>query len=182
MEKRSAKKLKELDAELTSLFESLKDFSDSQLNRQSNEGKWSILQNIHHLIQSEDASQKYIVKKLSFNPVLKKSGIANGFRAFILGIYMKNGPKRKAPELINTDNLPNDTKFWETVKLWKDQRKNLKTFLETLEPELYNKQLYKHPAAGKLDIYQMLNFFQQHFRRHLRAIEKISKNLPKQIN
>jgi len=182
MDKKSIKKLEELDNELTTLFESLKDFSDNQLNRQTSDGKWSILQNIHHLILSEGLSQKYIEKKLGFNPELKNSGLGNGFRAMILGFYMKTGIKRKAPEMINTENLPQDTKFWETVKLWKAQRQHLKTYLLGLEPQLYKKQLYKHPAAGKLSIYQMLNFFQQHFRRHKKAIEKISKNLPKQIN
>jgi len=182
MEKRSAKKLEELDLELRDLFESLKDFSDNQLNRKTSEGKWSILQNIHHLILSEGFSQKYIEKKLSFDPELKNSGISNKFRAMVLGFYMRNGPKRKSPEMINTQDLPQDTNFWETVKQWKDQRVQLKAYLNSLDPELFKKQLYKHPAAGKLSIYQMLNFFQQHFRRHRKAIEKISKNLPKQIN
>ena len=100
----------------------------------------------------------------------------------VLGFYMKTGLKRKAPEIINTEELPQDTKFWETVKLWKDQRLDLKAYLGGLDPKLYKKQLYKHPVAGKLNIYQMLNFFQQHFRRHRKAIEKISKHLPKQID
>ena len=182
MEKRSAKKLEELDVELRDLFESLKDYSDNQLNRKTSDGKWSILQNMHHLIQAEGTSQKYIEKKMSFNPELQNSGFSNGVRGMLLGLYMKSGKKAKAPEFINMESLPMDTKFWETVKLWKEQRQYLKTFLEGLDPELYKKQLYKHPAAGKLTIYQMLNFFQQHFKRHRKAIEKISKNLPKQIN
>ncbi len=180
MNKRCTEKFNEIDEELRALFESLKYFSDAQLNRSPSDGKWSILQNMHHLLLGEGFAHQYLTKKLSFNPEFKKSGIGNWFRSRALGFYMKTGIKRKAPEQVNTDLLPSDTKFWETVKKWKEQRMQLKQFLEGLDPDLFNKQVYKHPFVGKLSLYQMLQFFQLHFRRHKKAIDKISNKLPRQ--
>jgi len=182
MDKKSVKKIDELDSELRDLFESLKDYSDLQLNRRPANGKWSILQNMHHLILSEGYALKYLKKKLGFNPTLKNANLITFFRSGLLGIYMGAGIKREAPKAVDTDELPNDTKFWETIKLWKGQRKELRTFLQDLTPEFYKKEFYKHPFVGKLTIFQMLKFFQQHFRRHQKAIERISRDLPKQID
>jgi len=172
-------KLNSLDAQQRDLFESLKYYNDSQLNRQPQPGTWSINQNLYHLMESERLSQAYIEKKLSFNPELPKTNIGSHIRMLILWFSMKSPFKFKSPEIIDTSNLPVDTKFWETVKRWKEQRATFKNYLSTLPADTLKRQLYKHPAAGKLNASQMLSFFDLHFNRHKKAIDKIAKGLTK---
>jgi len=179
MDKSLRTKFDSLDSQLRDLFESLKYYNDSQLNRQPQPGTWSINQNLYHLMESERLSQAYIEKKLSFNPDIPKTSIGSRFRMLVLWASMVSPFKFKAPEIIDTTKLPVDTKFWETVKRWKEQRASFRGYLETLPADTLNRLLYKHPAAGKLNASQMMWFLDLHFNRHRRAIDKIAKGLTK---
>lgn len=169
------KKLKRLDAKLTSLLEVLKDYSERTLNKKPGEGKWSVMQVMHHLMLAEGYGQKYVSKKLSFNPELKKAGFTAVIRHFLMNTYIKFPIKIKAPTAISGENLPDESSFWETAKKWKQQRIELRELLESLPPEHFDKELYKHPFAGRLTLYGLLDFYDGHFERHRKQINKILK-------
>ena len=63
-----------LDKDLHELLKELGKYSDDDLNYSPGDGKWSVLQIMNHLKLSEQLAHRYIVKKLSFSPELKKSG------------------------------------------------------------------------------------------------------------
>jgi len=173
MDIKVASQLKKLDKDLTKLFEELKDYSENELNKQPAANKWSVMQIMHHLILAEGGSVNYVKKKLSFNPTLEKAGMKAGWNRFLAVNYLKLPFKVKAPEGIGGANLPEHSKFWETAKQWKNQRQELLEFLESLPIETYDKELYKHPLVGKMTLNGMLDFFEQHFRRHRKQINKI---------
>ena len=166
-------RLKRMDSDLTKLFEELKDYSEQSLNKKPSEGKWSVMQVMHHLILSEGGSVGYVKKKLSFNPTLEKAGLKASWNRFIVVNYLKLPVKVNAPEGISGENLPEHSNFWETAKKWKQQRQELHQLFESLPAEIYDKELYKHPASGKMKIEGMLDFFDQHFKRHRKQINKI---------
>jgi len=169
------KKLDSLDSKLTGLLEVLKDYSEKTLNKKPAEDKWSVMQIMHHLKIAELGSQKYCEKKLSFNPELKDAGIAAAWRTFLMTTYLKLPFKVKAPAAVSGDNLPDYSNFWETAKEWKAQRQHLRSFLESLPPEHYKKEIFKHAFAGRLTMMGLLDFFDGHLDRHQKQINKILK-------
>ena len=180
MNRRIDTKLNRLDNKLSDLLTKLQVYSDDQLNRTPNNGKWSVLQNMHHLILAENSSQQYLQKKLSFNPQLKKAGIGSKCREWVVRSALASPFKYKAPAGVSGSNLPENTTFWETAKMWKQQREDLKAYLEGLPPNVFALQAYKHPVGGRMSIGSMLGFFETHFNLHHKYINKIIKDLPPQ--
>ncbi len=174
------KQLNRLDKKLNLLFEELKHYSDDQLNRKPAADKWSVIQVLHHCSLVENASQKYVQKKLSFNPQLKNKNLITWFRKQILALSLISPFKFKAPEGVGDNLLPENAGFWDTAKQWKEQRIQLKAYMASLSSDLYNKEVYKHPASGRIDLMSMLDFFEMHFDRHLKQIRKLTKKYPKQ--
>ena len=164
--------LNTLDDELSKLLEELKNYSEADLNRRPKPGAWSALQVLQHLMRSEELSQRYVAKKLSFDPELKNKNLASSFRSIILQAYLRSPLKRKAPDAIGDQALPETSSFWEVAKQWKNQRVQLAEYLDQLPPEYSKKQIYKHPFIGRLTLNQMLHFFQAHFYRHRKQIKK----------
>ncbi len=167
--------LDSLNSELGLLFRDLKKFSDNDLNWKPEEGKWSVLQIMEHLILAESLSQKYLEKKLSFDPALKNTNVLSGMRSMFVSFYLKTPIKVKAPAVVD-QTLADQSTFWELVKLWKQNREDLETFLNSLAPEMFKKQVYKHPLGGRMSIGNMMTFHKHHFNRHRKQIESILKN------
>ena len=78
--------------------------------------------------------------------------------------------------MISGENLPDYVTFWDTAKKWKQQRLDMKNFLSQLPEDIYKKEVYKHPFAGRLTLNGMLKFFDSHFDRHHRQINRIIKH------
>jgi len=164
-----------LNRELGLLFRDLKKYSDNDLNWKPGEGKWSVLQIMEHLILAESLSQKYLEKKLSFDPELKNANIISSMGSLFISFYMKTPIKAKAPAAVG-EVLPEHSTFWELVKQWKQDREDLETYLNSLPPELFKKQVYKHPMGGRMSIGNMMTFHKDHFKRHRKQIYRILKN------
>ena len=169
------KKLAKLDANLTSLLEVLKDYSEATLNKKPAEDQWSVMQVMHHLILAEGYGQSYVRKKLSYNPELKNAGIVAVWRNFLMNTYLKFPIKVKAPTAVSGENLPEYSSFWETAKKWKTQRQDLRQLMESMPPDHFKKEIYKHPFAGRLTLLGLLDFYEGHFARHRKQINKILK-------
>ena len=164
------KRYAKLDQKLTILLEDLKKHPDVFLNKSPGDGKWSALQNMYHLMIAEKKSHEYIEKKLSFNPTLKKVGVATWGRATMIKSYMSSPIKIKAPAAVGDQAIPNGLTFWEIAKPWKENRADLLMFLQTMPAEYLDKEIYKHPMGGRLGINGLLTFFETHFERHRKQI------------
>lgn len=176
MRKSTENQLNTLDAELKLLLRDLKKFTDSDLNWKPGDGKWSVHQIMEHLMIAEDLSLKYVQRKLSFEPKLKRAGIMGAFRASFVRMYLRSPLKVKAPEMVGKEVLSENAAFWDLVKQWKSQREELRTYLGDLPDDMFKKGLYKHPLAGRMSLGGMLSFYIGHFRRHRKQIETVLKN------
>lgn len=157
-----------LDQELEAFLKELASYSNEQLNQAPGPDKWSALQCAHHLMESEKLSLAYLRKKLSFNPTLKKQTWRTHWRLFLLNSYLRAPFKFKAPEGIGTSYLPETSSLEAVTQQWRNQRAALHDFLGSLPDDLIDKEVYKHPFAGRLPLKGMLQFFQAHFQRHRR--------------
>jgi len=168
MQQKARDQLDALDRALDQLGAQLAAFSDEELNRAPARGGWTATQCLHHLILSEGGSQKYLEKKLSFKPELPRKGITDHLRRWLIVGYLSSPMKAKAPKGIGDEFLPAYSELEPTLTKWRTQRAGLRTYLASLDPELYDKLIFKHPFAGRISLNTTLDFFQAHFARHRR--------------
>ena len=74
--------------------------------------------------------------------------------------------KFKAPKAISDQEFPENLNLEMVRQEWANERIEFKDFLETLDPSLVHKEIYKQPFVGRLTIGGMLQFFQFHQDRH----------------
>jgi hypothetical protein len=161
-----------LNKELEELLKELEPFDEETLNHQNHDGQWSVHQVMHHLMRSEALSRKYLEKKMSFQPQLKTAGFPSAVRRMVLNFYLNTPFKFKAPKMVGTQQLPEHSILKDVAENWKNERTALENFLNTLPEDIIRKTVYRHPVAGRLSLDGMLDFFQQHFRRHRKQIRR----------
>jgi uncharacterized damage-inducible protein DinB len=140
-----------------SLLDILEGLSDEQIRRQLNPGKWSIFENIVHLQTYQHAFIKRIRKILDEeNPV---------FTAYTA----------EADPLFH-DNCTKSSR--EVMQDLLTTRKELSNgILSFKETDLIKEG--QHPAYGKMNLLQWLNFFLLHEAHHLFTIFKMGAELKK---
>ncbi|MEL7123613.1 MAG: DinB family protein [Bacteroidota bacterium] len=175
MKTQTLTKLERTNSELDDLIEHLKAYSNEQLNHRPAEGVWSVIDVMHHLMRAEMLSHNYVKKKLSYGGTFKKAGLATSWRLFVLNTYLRLPIKFKAPELVSQVHFPEKSDFNEVQGKWRTQRKSLLAFLEELPEEIFDKEIYKHPLAGRVTLGGMVDFFIAHFQRHRKQIYRTIK-------
>ncbi|MFN0318610.1 MAG: DinB family protein [Burkholderiales bacterium] len=162
-----------IDSKLAHLLADLQQYSEAILNRQPSPNGWSILQVLQHLMLVELASEKYVRKKLSYNPKLPKINLGTAWRMLLLKSYNWLPLKLKAPSYVNENNFPANPVLAELGEKWQEQRRQLRDFLATLPNDIFDKEVYKHPLVGRLSLGGMLQFYEGHFDRHQKQIKKL---------
>jgi|AntRauTorckE5430_2_1112549.scaffolds.fasta_scaffold01753_3 uncharacterized damage-inducible protein DinB len=170
-------KLDQIDQKLHQLLTQLEKHPDLVLNQPPSDGGWSVLQVLHHLIIAEYASLGYVKRKISFDPKLENAGFRAAWRLFLVNFYFWLPIKIKAPKGVDRSALPDTSDLSTTVAQWRTQRKELRQYLQELPDTWFNKELYKHPAAGKMSLRQMLQFFGSHVKRHKSQINRVLKEV-----
>ncbi len=166
-----------LQKKMIDLLEEVKDQPDSVLNTPPDNGGWSVLQVMYHMVLVEEHSMMYVKKKLSFGKEIPDAG----FKGYFRGIYLRNvfkiPFKIEAPIAVNESNMPEEIRFWEVLKKWKDSRAELEDFLNNVPDDLLKAELFKHPLVGKMTLKNMLYFFELHFKRHRKQLNKVMKQV-----
>lgn len=162
-----------LQQSLSQLFMHLDQVPEELMSKCVEEGKWSVLQVMHHVMMAEKGSLAYMRKKLQHFDDRKppKAGFRELIRSFALTTFLMSPFKAKSPERIAA--FPEQINYNELKITWLQTRKELDAFLEELPNEVLELALYKHPIAGRLNVSQCLNFFQSHFNRHRKQIDRI---------
>ena len=161
-------------ARFEDLFRELEPLNEALLNQKPENGGWSAIQTLHHLILVEENSLAYLHKKLSFNPKFEKPGLSASIRLFLLRIALFSPIKFKAPKSTAPEIIPETENLSKTKARWQEIRWKWVDFLENIPPELLDKAVYKHPRAGRLSWLQTITFLRLHLDRHrgqiLRAV------------
>ncbi len=165
---KTLERLDKLDEQLDQLFQVLSAMPEAELNRQPDPGRWTALNNLQHLRLSEGLSQRYIRKKLDNTPVdqLPSLGITQAYRRALLEAWSGLPIKTKAPKFVNEDHFTQGESLKAIQAGWKEERRQLRTYLEQQPEEVFRKAAYKHPFAGRISFEGMLRFFELHFKRH----------------
>lgn len=162
---------KKYTQKIQDLLNDLSKFDDETLNRPSQAGGWSALQNVYHLMYIEEKALVYLRKKMSFGSEFPKTGIKEAFRYNLMMVVLATPLKFKAPPQ-TAEDLPTDATLAETQQRWLASRKNWDDFLLELSPDIATRSVFKHPSAGIIGWTHMLRFFIYHLGRHKRQIQK----------
>jgi hypothetical protein len=147
----------------------LKNSSEEKINLKVAAGKWSASQIAGHLILGEEMTAAYLKLKIQKRDKLYKSGIKEQLRSAILNLALRSPLKFKAPEF--TTRVPEYSRYSEIEKRWTDARTDFRTILENFPPDLLDQTVFKHPVAGRINIFQTLSFMENHIIHHLPQIK-----------
>lgn len=177
MDSATQKTLDQIDKKLGKLLADLDQYTDDVLNQKPAPDVWSVLQVMEHLYRAESISLAYVKKKLSFKPKLKRAGLATAWRSFVLRLYLNLPIKWKAPKAVSEETFPAQSELEELGERWQKTRQETRDFFESLPNDIWDKEVYKHPFAGRLKLHDMLTFYDAHFSRHqkqiYRTLEKV---------
>ncbi len=136
-------------------------------------GSWSVAQAANHIFLSEQLSLAYLKKKLSYPDTVPRFHFKSWVAVLLLKFSLGTPFKVKAPKTIDmwqgqTIYAPSDLDHH-----WKLLRTALLHFVEEQYPSFGTHLAYNHPFAGRMTMYQMLIFFNDHMAHHMRQIDRI---------
>ena len=79
--------------------------------------------------------------------------------------------KYKVPDAIKVE-FDENYDFEVLSSEWKLLRKEIRAFLENIEEETAQKEIFRHPVVGRMSLLQGLAFMQEHLERHTRQVER----------
>jgi len=170
--------VKHLTETRTYLLNAIKGLSDAQLRFKTSPERWSILECMEHIVNSELLISQGALGAVS-QPTTpeKRSEIKYTDEQLISAILDRTG-KAKAPEMLQpTGKYPNAQAILEALNAQRD--KNIE-YLKTTTDDLRN-HLFPHPFFGMLDSYQWYLLVGAHQKRHTLQIEEVKAdpNFPK---
>ncbi len=145
-------------------------YGDEQLNRLPASGGWSAMQVVHHLLLVDTLALRYVQRKLGFEPVLQRAGMAERLRLWRLWIYLHAPLKFKAPEAVSEQRFPSFATLADTRRQWEQVAAAWQAFLEALPEDLCDKAVYRHPFVGRLSWGGLFVFLRWHLERHARQM------------
>lgn len=144
--------------------------SEAQWHFRESPDRWSIAENLEHLIAHEAFLIPTLERTLEARPEPEKKSAALAKDAHILGLATSRGAKIKAREIAQPSGR------WTTpdamITLYRETRAKTITFAATTEAPLRD-HFFPHLAFGDLDCYQWLVVLTQHTLRHVAQIEQI---------
>ncbi|MHA6247660.1 DinB family protein [Pontibacter sp. CAU 1760] len=157
------------------LLDELESLETELLKTAPEEGKWSIMQHLGHLVLVDKYTLGYVQRKLEQPEKLRDVQISGIFKSALLKLALLSGRKYKAPSVVAT--MPDYDSLVGLRQQWDDLRFTMEDVLSAIPEDLLHKALFKHPRTGYMNISQTLKFLQAHFDHHLRIVHQLKKRL-----
>lgn len=153
----------------------LKVFTPEQLTFQPDQSSWSMMDVMHHLYTSERISLNFM-QNFDFNRKNLKLGLKAKIKNILLVNSLNSPKKYVAPKVLadNKDKLSLSTDAHQFHHQWDDLRIEMNDFLESFPEEKIPYFVFSHPAVGKLNLLQTLQFFNAHLKHHQYQIESVN--------
>lgn len=177
MDRKAIKQLDRLDKKLVELISMVSAMTVEERSQNPAPGAWSVLEVMEHLRRAEALSGEYLRKKaMSAKPLSKKS-IRSTLREAVLGWYLNAPIKFKAPAIVNEESFPGHLELDGQADEWRRERAQLRSWLSGQPADYFKRQGYRHPLAGRMTVNGMLKFFEWHFDRHRKQIDRTIKKV-----
>lgn len=154
--------------------------SKEQLHFKPSDNSWSITETLHHLYLSELGTYTYMSKKIQGADNLNKSGFKEAWNTFLLKVMLRSPAKFKLPK--KAPIVPTgDMAYGDLVEQWNQLRKDFAELLDQFDVDSAKKLSFKHPRIGYINAHQTITFLREHFKHHLKQLERIKSdvNFPK---
>ncbi len=139
---------------------------------------WSMGQVAHHLYLSEKNSLAYLKKKLSYPDSVPKYHPISWGGILLVKLVFLTRFKIKAPDSLDMRKFSQPMPLDELDTKWNELHREFLSFLEMHLPAFGKHLVFRHPFAGRMTMYQMLIFINDHIRHHQHQITRIWKQLP----
>lgn len=154
-------------------IEIIKGLPKEVIDRPPNSEVWNVSQVLEHVIVSERGTLGYMIKKTSSGwEEMEIATEENADQATKLHDALVSDKKWAAPsvlpEPIGERALEDQVAFWDGV------RSKYHEFLGELDPNFYGRQVFRHPYAGRLNLWQTLDFLTNHIVHHKHQIKRMS--------
>ncbi len=164
-----------IETQRSSVLNLVRTLTAEQFNQAPAPGKWSTAEVLSHIIAAERLSLAYIQKKMQGIDKAAVSGPWEEVKITLLRISQRlPGLKFKAPRRV-VENTAFYHDFASIETEWEKARNELRGLLDQFPQHGLNRLIYKHPAAGYLNIRHALIFFHEHLHHHLPQLKKLLK-------
>ena len=162
-----------LSDQLKQYFNLYQGINEKYLSETPLTGKWSILQNLQHLLRSEQLGLQYLQFKFIGDQAIPAVNLRNRFSLIILYVAFNSPFKFKAPEGKGLDIPENTGNITSLYNDFVETREALFDLISKIPDEKLAKAWFKHPYAGRMSLNDMLWFLSFHFKRHHLQILKV---------
>lgn len=163
-----------LDKKKEKALNILKNMPEDQIKIRPTEGSWSAIQALRHIQLSEEASLRYMQKKvLAGDDLPQAEGKARRNLFFLFVVFALN-IKFKAPSVLPD---PEITSLESLEKDWNETRRNMKEYVDTFPEKWLSRAVYKHPRVGMLTLLDAIRFFNVHLNHHIQQVNRIRRRL-----
>jgi hypothetical protein len=166
-----ARRFEHLEYRRQDLLARLGEHDRTRLNRPRDDGGWSALQVLHHVITAEEGTRRYISKKMLAGTSLPSAGVVSRLRRLVLQLANGSPFRFKAPAV--TAAVPPDVDPWELRARWEDVRGDWRELLEDFPEELLDRMVFRHALVGLMGLPDTLAFLQSHLDHHARQVERL---------
>ncbi|MCH2199185.1 MAG: DinB family protein [Flavobacteriales bacterium] len=139
-------------------------------------GEWNAIQIADHLITSEYGTVSYMQKKTQApSSEIPVAGTESKKESEVLNDALISDKKWKAPAVLPD---PKDNMSPQEMKSkWIHIRSKLDSFLNNLDEAYYDKQVFKHPFAGRMNLEQTLGFLEHHIEHHVHQLNRLKERM-----
>jgi hypothetical protein len=140
-------------------------------------GRWSALQVLHHVVESEAAVLGYVRKKLQAGASLPWAGLGSRPRRLALQAGLASPLRFKAPPVAAF--VPDVVEPAALRARWDEVRTGWRALVEAFPPELEGRLVFRHPVAGRMGLADTLAVLQAHLDHH---VPQVARALKPQFN
>jgi hypothetical protein len=169
------RRLERLEASRARALSLLARHDSPALNRAPGPGRWSALQVLHHVIESEAATLGYIRKKMQAGASLPQAGFGSFLRRAAVQLGLVLPLRFRAPAVAAV--VPDVTDPAALRARWEEVRTGWRQLLGALPADLEGRLLFRHPVAGRMGLADTLAVLQAHLDHHVPQVERALKGV-----
>lgn len=144
------------------------------LNRSPAPGRWSALQVLHHVVESEAATLGYVRKKMQAGTSLPPAGLGSRLRRAAVALVLALPVRVRAPAV--AASVPDVVEPGALRARWDDVRAGWRELLAAFPAEIEGRLVFRHPFAGRMGLADTLAVLQAHLDHHVPQVERALKS------
>jgi hypothetical protein len=164
------RRLEALEASRARVLSLLDGEDATALNRTPAPGRWSALQVLHHVVESEAATFAYVRRKMQAGARLPTAGLGSRLRRAAVQVGLALPLRFRAPAVAAL--VPDVVDPAALRARWDEVRTAARDLLETFPADLEDRLVFRHPFVGRMGLADALAVLQAHLDHHILQVER----------